>query len=84
MWFCVLVTFRLHNTGGLASNFLVWCNVAITKCLPAQLQPSWPCSRNRDMNASLTDALIMSRLLIEQVSNLLQNMVILLFLKYIF
>ena len=70
------------DTDDSASNFLAWCDVAMTKCLPAK-RSLWPCQRNRDMNASLSDALIMSRVLTDQISVLRRNMVTVLSAGYL-
>lgn len=46
----------------------------MTNCLAAQ-RPTWPCQRDQDVKASLSEALVRSRVLAERISVIRVNMV---------
>ncbi|XP_078358560.1 uncharacterized protein LOC144643236 [Oculina patagonica] len=69
----MMVDFFKIRSGSLTTSFLPWCNVAMTNCFAAK-SAAWPCQRDKDIKALLSDSLINSRVLAEQISVVRGNM----------
>ncbi|XP_078356566.1 uncharacterized protein LOC144641423 [Oculina patagonica] len=69
----MMVDFFKIRSRSLTSSFLSWCNVAMTNCLAAK-SAAWSCQRDKDIKALLSDSLINSRVLVEQISVVRSNM----------